>query len=331
MALLTPPDILPEAMRFLVRALLALKEPEADKDELLALVAPRGLVEAMAAVGADAEDMPGDESDLRTGGNVIAAASLDALRNVGVVEQRGNAIALIRESTERWKSPAQVDAEGFSRFLLDRVLQLADPTASPGESQGVTDLVHALILLHTSDEPLRPFDRFEPSTSDGRRVGRSFMETLQEKLGADRQAWPFPNKEQWLTFRRWASYLRLARPVGAAGLIPDASAALIPLLAALPDGAYDVRDFVARCASVLPILDGGALHFGHDSQLEGDHAVLSPGLSVSLLQLEADGVLVMEERSDMGGRTLRLRPDKTADKRITTVIWKRTPVRRSGR
>lgn len=40
MALLNPPDILPEAMRYLVRALLALRAPRVDRDELIGLVAP---------------------------------------------------------------------------------------------------------------------------------------------------------------------------------------------------------------------------------------------------------------------------------------------------
>lgn len=330
MALLTPPDILPEAMRFLIRALLALKTPDVDRDELVDLVAPRGLVEAVDSVGSDAESMPGDESDLRSGGNVIASASLDALRMLGLTEQVGNRIALTREGAERWRSPADVDPRSFSQLLLDRVMKVADPEASPGESQGVMDLVHAVVLLHVSEQPLRPFERFEPVTGGGPRSGRSFMEMEQAVLGADRKAWPVPNKEQWLPFRRWALYLGLARPVGANGLIPDASSALAARLVGLEPRDYDVRDFVSRCASAVPILDDGPLQFGHDAQLEGDNAVLSPGLSVSLLQLEADGVLTIDKRSDTGVRTLRLRADRSADRVITTVVWKRQRAARRG-
>ena len=42
MALLNPPDILPEAMRFLVRTLLAAPDQELDRSDLISLVAPRG-------------------------------------------------------------------------------------------------------------------------------------------------------------------------------------------------------------------------------------------------------------------------------------------------
>ena len=86
MALLNPPDILPEAMRYLVRALLALRQPQIDRDELIALVAPPGLTEAMDSLAADAADTSEAEpDDLRTGGSIIAESSLDALRSLGLV------------------------------------------------------------------------------------------------------------------------------------------------------------------------------------------------------------------------------------------------------
>ena len=243
MALLNPPDILPEAMRFLVRVLFALNEPEVDRAELVALVAPPGLTEAMKSVGSDAADTPDDESDdLRTGGTVIATASLDALRMFGVVEQRDNQVTLSSTVMRHWKSPTDVTPGSLCQFLLDTVMQMADPDATPGESHGVMDFVHALVLLHVAGQPLRPFDRFEPAPGASSRVGRSFMNMQLETLGSDRKAWPVQNNVRWLSFRRWASYLGLARPVGIAGLIPDASAALARRLPDITPGDYDVRE-----------------------------------------------------------------------------------------
>jgi hypothetical protein len=332
MALLNPPDILPEAMRFLVRALLALGEPEVDRDELVGLVAPRGLTEAMDSVASDAADTSGAEpDDLRTGGTLIAAASLDALRMLGVVDQRGNRIKLNGAGAQRWRSPADVSPRSLCQVLLDAVMQMADPDAPSGGSYGVADLVHASVLLHVAGQPLRPFDRFESAVGAASRDGRSFAIRQQEALGPERKDWPIPNREQWLSFRRWASYLGLARPVGTTGLIPDASEGLARRLPVLAPGEYEIHDFVARCASAIPILDGGVLQFGHDPQPEGDHAVLSGGLSVSLLQFEADGFLTMDKKSDTGGRTLRLQPDGSADRLVTTVVRERTPIRRGNR
>src|SRR5262249_5129919 len=155
-------------------------------------------------------------------------------------------------------------------------------------------------------EPLQPFDRFESAPA-----GRSFATWQLKACGSDRvKNWPVPNKEQWLSFRRWAPYLGLARPLGTNGLIPDASAALIRRLSALQPGDYDMGDFVRRCALAVPVLDGGALWPGTEAPANGDANVLSGGLSVSLLQLEADGFMTMakpKSDTDRNGRILRLR------------------------
>ncbi|MFI6603533.1 hypothetical protein ACIBHX_45510 [Nonomuraea sp. NPDC050536] len=322
MALLNPPDVLPEAMRFLVRTLIALPKAEADREELVSLVAPRGLKEAMDSIATGTADpSEADLDDLRAGGSIIADASLDALRMLGMVESAGNRIRLASAGVERWKGPVDVTSRSIFQVLLDAVIEMAGSDAS----SGVGDFIQALVLLHVAGEPLRPFDRFESPATKG--VGRSFAIMQEQVLGSERKNWPVPNREQWSSFRRWASYLGLARTTGSSGLIPDASEALIYRLPTLTPGDYDVRDFIARCASAVPILDGGGLQFGHDPQYEGDHAILTGGLTVSLLQLEADGFLTMEKRSDAGGRTLRLQPDGSADRIVTTMVWERTRIR----
>ncbi len=330
MALLNPPDILPEAMRFLVRALLASRDQELDRSVLVSLVAPRGLTEAMDSIAATDADLSGiDPDDLRSGGAIIAEKSLDGLRTLGLVEQSGDRgkeerLKLIGAAAD-WKTPSDASPDRMGRVLLDAVLRMGDSDVS----HGVGDLIQSVILLHTAAQPLRPFDTFEAAAGGG---GRGFADRQEEALGPKgKDNWPVPNSEQWQPLRRWASYLGLARTVGTAGLIPDASEALLRRLPEMTPRDYDVREFVDRCASAVPILDGGALQTGHDPQYEGDHAVLSGGLSISLLQLEADGFLTMEGRSDASGRSLRLRPDGSADRTVTTVVWEKTPVRRGGR
>lgn len=331
MALLNPPDILPEAMRYLVRALLALRQPHADRDELIGLVAPRGLTEAMDFVTADAADTADAEpDDLRTGGTVIATESLDALRSLGIVEQDGSRIALSEAARVGWKKPEDVTAEGMCRVLLNAALQAANPEAPYGETTGSTDLMQAVILLYQAEQPLLPFDRFE-SGRVPRASGRAFAEWESACCGPERtKNWPVPNNQQWLPFRRWAPYLGLARSVGTSGIIPDASEALIRRLPALQAGDYDIGYFIERCAIAVPVLDGGMLWRGRDAPAEGDVGVLSGGLSVSLLQLEADGYLTMARpKSDTyrDGRILRLRPDRSADRPVGSVTWHATPIR----
>jgi hypothetical protein len=329
MALLNPPDILPEAMRYHVRALLALRQPRADRDELIELIAPSGLAEAMDALGATADTTDADPDDLRTGGSRISERSLDALRSLGVVEQDGGRVMLNTVASSQWKKPGDVTARAMCLLLLDAVLRAADPQAPYGGTSGSTDLAQATILLHTAGEPLRPFDRFESAAA-----GRAFAARQLEVCGPDRDnSWPVFNKERWQSFRRWTAYLGLARPVGANGLIPDASEALIRRLPALEPGDYDIGDFVGRCAQAVPLLDS-ALWRPPEAVADSDVGVLSGGLSVSLLQLEADGFMTMMEPksdTDRDARTLRLRPDRSADRLVGTVTWQRTSVRRGGR
>jgi hypothetical protein len=334
MALLNPPDILPEAMRYLVRALLALPQSHADRDELIGLVAPRGLTETMDSITADAADTAEAEpDDLRTGGTVIAGASLDALRSLGIVEQDGSRIALSEAAAVHWKEPGDVTAPGMCRVLLDATLQAADPEAPYGETSGSTDLMQAVGLLYKAKQPLLPFDRFESGHAP-RTGGQAFAEWESACCGPERtKSWPIPNNPQWLPFRRWAPYLGLARSVGVSGLIPDASEALMRRLPAFQPGDYAIGDFVGRCALAVPVLDGGALWRGLEAPADGDDGVLSGGLSVSLLQLEADGYMTMarpKSDTDRDGRIVRLRPDRSADRLVGTVTWHATPVRRGG-
>jgi hypothetical protein len=325
MTLLNPPDIIPEAMRYLVRALLALRQPRADRDELTGLVAPLGLSEAMSAITADPDDTADAEpDDLKTGGTVIASASLDALRWLGIVEQDGSRIALTETAAARWKKPGDVTPQEMCQIVLDAALKAAVPDAPYGETSGSTDLMQAVVLLFQAEHPLWPFDRFE-SGRVTRPGGRAFAEWESACCGPERtKSWPVPNNPQWLPFRRWAPYLGLARPVGTNGLIPDASQALIGRLAAMQPGDYDIGDFVRRCALAVPVLDGGALWREVEAVAGGDTSVLSGGLSISLLQLEADGYMSMaqpQSDTDRGGRILRLRPDRSSDRTVGTVTW----------
>jgi hypothetical protein len=330
MALLNPPDVLPEAMRYLVRTLLALSQPHTERDELIALVAPRGLTEAMDSLATAADMTDAEPDDLKTGGSVIATASLDALRSsLGVVEQQGSRVKLSTAYTNLWKKPVDLTAETMREFLLDAVLQRANPEVPYGDPIGSTDLAQATVLLHTAPQPLQPFDRFEPATT-----GRSFANWQLEIFGPERvKSWPVPNKEQWQSFRRWVTYLGLGRPVGTTGLIPDASEALIQRLRAVQPGDYDIGDFVGRCARAVPVLDG-ALWRAPLAPDDGDARVLSGGLSVSLLQLEADGFVTMvKPKSDTvrDSRILRLRPDRSVDRPVGSVSWRATTARRGGR
>jgi hypothetical protein len=320
MALLTSPDMLPEAMRFLLRALLLFGRDGVERAELLDLVAPPGLMEAMKSLGGDAETTLA-AGDPKSGGRLIATRSLEALSMLDVVidANGGKVVAPADDVADLWKRPNDVTASAFCAFILDRLFDKAEPLAASGSANGVTDFIQALELLYTTTEPMRPFDRFEP---DRMRRGHSFQDYQTEVVGSDAGLWPVFNLSRWPPFLRWASYLGLAQLVGSSGVVPDASAALAVRLADIPPGVYDIEEFVVICATAVPLFDGGELQTRHQPAREGDTAVLSSGLSLSLTQLEADCLVTLDKRSDTGVRIVRLGQNRTTDRAITTVEWK---------
>src|SRR5688572_10251738 len=93
MALITSPDVLPEAMRYLMRAVLSSPDTRCDRAELLLLIAPHGLPEAMAAL---VRDKPDDTTKDNTSasGKHIADRSLTALSTLKLVAaDRSNIVA----------------------------------------------------------------------------------------------------------------------------------------------------------------------------------------------------------------------------------------------
>ena len=228
MALLNPPDILPEAMRFLVRALLAARDQELDRSELVSLVAPRGLTEAMdsiaAADGGSFRRRPGRPQDRRAPSS--PRASLDGLRTLRPRQAETADRVKLAGSGGGLEKPSDASPGGMGRVLLDAVIQMGDSDVS----HGIGDLIQAVVLLHTAEQPLRPFDTFECRRRGQRpRFRRPGRRKLLGPVRKDN--WPVPNPEQWQPLRRWASYLGLARTVGRQGLIPDASEALHPATA----------------------------------------------------------------------------------------------------
>lgn len=101
MPFLNPPDVLPEAMRFLIRALLA-SDGSLPEDELFRLVAPLGLVEAIGrSVPEESTDAPDSATGFKLGGRTIARTSLAALRTVQLVEQQTVGHRIVTATRER--------------------------------------------------------------------------------------------------------------------------------------------------------------------------------------------------------------------------------------
>jgi hypothetical protein len=312
MALLNPPDAVPEAMRFLVRAILAHPRDECSREELLALVAPEGLVEAMSSIGTqlNVEDIDEGE-DPRTGGRTIAERSLDALLRLGLVVQEDGVLRLGEKMRPLWRTATQVTAPSFARVIRRALFDQADPE-SIGES-GVNDLSFGYALLFSAPSPLEPFDGFDRTAAS-----RRFVEYQRVVCGQDSSAWPIGNNERWGPFRRFVLYLGLAQAVGPFGIVADASVALREGLSGTPMGRTDIGSFVQRCADVLPVSDGGKLHYQPPLR---DPAHLSSGLSLTLMQLKAERLIDLTRVGDAATRSVCLGEAPDLQVSFSHVEW----------
>jgi len=317
--LLNPPDILPEAMRFLLRTLLAHKDGACDKDELLALVAPSGLAEALK--GVEKAEAPDPSGEKQSGGQVIVQKSFDALTMLGFCSLEDGRVYASSLTRQLWRTVDGLTALSFARQLRARVWQVED------SDQGGTrtnDLVAALGLMHATRDPLKPFF-FE----DG--PGRRFDVLQADRYGKDKDAWPVGNRWRWVPARRWAIYLGMGRPTPAppraTGLLADASRALAEDLDSVEPTTYAINAFIAQCALAVPICDTGRF-----SKWTGiADAEVSPGLSLSLRQLEIDGHLTLERQSDTDGMTVALGSGSDSRDYVTHVRWHPASSDRRGR
>src|SRR6201999_1027735 len=196
MALLTPPDILPEAMRFLLRAVLAHRGGRCEKRVLIALVAPEGLTEAMKALGSDKDDDT-DAENTAASGRLIADRSLTALVSLGLVTMDGPEVAATDVTLSCWGTPSDISAASFSQVLWSRIWHIAVTHEASDTDAPVNDLVNALAVLFAAPEPLRPFE-FETG------IGRRFATAQTKWFGPLKRDWPVTNATQFLPFCRWA-------------------------------------------------------------------------------------------------------------------------------
>lgn len=307
MPLLTPPDILPEAMRFLLRALLATRDERMPWERLVGLVAPSGMAEAMKTIGVELSELEGNGGDAsaRTGGATIADKSLDALVSLGIVDTERNKN---KENREVWISdsvrarfPAweQVTAAAFAAYLREVALHPPCALGPLGVEAGDADLAQALALLHSAPVPLRAYVSFETEP-------RTFADIQLHLLG-DKARWPIGNEVRWPSFLRWALYLGFGAivPVGAGrgtrqAMVADASAAVSHVLPEILPESQPVGHFVAALGAALPVLDGGAVHAQISAALLDPPPPdeVSPGLALSLWRLHHSGMVKLEYRSD---------------------------------
>ena len=214
------------------RALLALREQALDRDELIGLVAPRGLTEAMDSIAAadDGSRPAQTRMTCKTGWHRHRRRPRSTrCASLGVVEQRRQPGHAERGAAADWKKPSDVSPDGMCRVLLDAVLS-ADPEAPDvsherigGPDAGRGPAAHA------------PGSRCARSTRSKPPAGASGRGFADRQIGGPRPgaqgqlAGPEPRAMAALPP---LGVLPRPGPAGGPnGLIPDASEALHPATA----------------------------------------------------------------------------------------------------
>ena len=300
MPLLQSPDILPEAMRFILRVVLASEEP-VPVEEARRLVAP-------ATLGWEqVENRDEPDSKANKAGSLIFDKSLEGLRGLGVVtQQRSGDRAISAEDglRERFPKWQQLSASAFSEFFLDEVLFGFRSSAKSGQSGGGDDLGEVLAFSLFATQPLRGFATFSGDK------GRRFQDAQRELLGPDSGDWLVLNEERYRGMVRWLTYLGIARPFDNFMLI-EPSSCLRRHVAAILTQEMPLDGLLDRLGEHLPFTDRGTFGLRVRGLLLGGppDGEISPGLAVGLTMLHESGVIRLFDRDDASNLGFRVDPE----------------------
>lgn len=280
MALLNPPQILPNVAAVLLRAVRGSEGQQASKEELERAIAPQALQRGEGGAAG-----PGSKGFDDT---------LTACIVIGLFERDGDVIRLHPQLADdlgdRRKEP---DA---TRLLRELILAEQLNFGLWDSTEGARDLTRAL-AWYLAQDPLRsPGGWNEPAGVD----------LVQEAQFAASER-VFSNDTRWGAFTRWATFLgfaiRMPRDTKTV-LVPDPTAAIREVGAALlRSGRTDITVFVEELGRTLPVLDGGEYRRAVEARMRPDAVAassdqLSPSLAHALLRLRDERFLVIEDLAD---------------------------------
>lgn len=284
MALLNPPQILPNVLRVLVRTLQGADGFTMSVDELKHLIAPAAL-----ASNVDAIDGSKGFDDTLTACVVMGLASRDGIR-----------VSLSEELS--WLRDRRLSDEHLRKHLTDRIFSESLNGGLWESSEGARDLTRAL-SWHLLQDPLAP----PRGWSDGP-DGVDAVE-LRQFSGEDRV---FSNNTRWGAFQRWSKFLGFSRDLThvsrdgrtlKAVLVPDPTEAIRRVLADMLDiQPQEISVLIGRLRDRIPVLDGGT-YCQQVSERMTQHTqrntdVVAPAIAHALRRLEVDQVINLTNPAD---------------------------------
>jgi len=280
MALLNPPQILPNVAAVLLRTVRGSEGQQISREELERAAAPSALQR-----GEGGASGPGSKGFDDT---------LTACIVIGLFERNGDVIGLDPRLSDNVRDRRK---EPDPRRLL-RELVLAEQLNFGlwDSAEGARDLTRAL-AWYLAQDPLR---------SPGGWNEQGGVDLVQEAQFAAAER-VFSNDTRWGAFTRWATFLgfavRLPRETKTV-LVPDPTVAVRDVAAALlSSGRVEINAFVEELGRTLPVLDGGEYRRSVESRMRPDAVAastdqLSPSLAHALLRLRDERFLVIEDLAD---------------------------------
>jgi hypothetical protein len=283
MALLNPPELLPEVARFIVRYLATRPKCSAAQDEVIATLAPASLLNP---TNPDAD--PGSPEVEKT---------LGLCASLGLVEVDDGKVTLGSQLQGQVRKRAIGDDQ-FVAALRAAVLDEDQNQAEWGSQEGTRDFTNAIAWYLTLD----------PSTCPGvwDMKGGLDVQSLQREDFGSGGFLPIVNDQRWRPFVRWSGFLGFtwSHALGASVLVPDPTEAIRPALPNVLRKGEEIRTAEFRDSLVegLPVLDGGTYRRFVEANAKADLTPsddqLTPALSHSLLRLEAEQRLVLVDKAD---------------------------------
>jgi hypothetical protein len=308
MPLLQSPDILPEAMRFILRAVLSNEDP-LPYEEARRLVAP-------ATLGTEKDESAEDPSSgSNKSGRLIFERSLEGLKGLGLVSQtRGvdrllTADSRVRERFPKWQ---QLSARSFSEFFIDEALFAPVDSSGPEQTNGGDDLAEVLAFSILVSSPVQGFKTFSGDT------GRRFQDAQRDLLGVEREKWLVLNDERYRGMLRWLTYLGVARSFDSFLLI-EPSSCLRRHVADIVTEEIPMDVLLDQLGERLPFTDRGTvgLRLRNKLSIEIPEREISPGLAMGLMILAESGAIRLLDRDDASNFGFRI--DENAVSRFSHI------------
>lgn len=286
MALLNPPQVLPNVAFIAFRAVL--RSGEVGLDDLVRLISHPG-----------AEKSQVVELTVRGG------------REIGLFEMDDNQVVTLGSQLAGLKPEPDVRLEraSFRRAAIGLVLGPAANDYPSDTEGGATDFVRGLcwyLLQNPSDAPARFSD------SGGKR-GAATLKASQ--LGEHDDA-VLRNDTRWGSFARWSTYLGFCRG-HSQGIVPEPTPVVRDAILSdvLEPGTMAITEAIGQLSVALPVLDHGRYWTEMTKLVTPDivpkRGEISATLSQSLLRLNDSGHIKLTRRSDADLVSFRLENDRS--------------------